>query len=160
MLGALFLGFYHCIVKINQRNLKINFFIQNKFRIFVTSKAIKLRYKFNKMENIIIDNKEEITIQKDYRGTTLELFYCKESNFYMATANVSGKQIATAMFENSKRLGGWCGNEIEVDKQYRRKGIMTELYNWVETKVNEKIVPTKTLTKASRAFWKNRQNAN
>ena len=140
--------------------MKINFFIQNKFRIFDISKAIKLRYKFNKMETIIIDNKEEITIQKDYSGITLELFYCKESNFYMATAIVEGKKIATSMFEYAKWLGGWCGNEIEVDKKYRRQGIMTELYNWVESKVNEKIVPTKTLTKASRAFWENRQYAN
>ena len=107
-------------------------------------------------ETIIIDNKEEITIQKDYRGITLKLFYCKESNFYMGSAILDGKQIATAMFEKSKRLGGWCGNEIEVDKKYRRKGIMTELYNWVEEKINQKIVPTKTLTNASRAFWKNR----
>ena len=112
------------------------------------------------MENIIIDNKEEITIQKDYRGFTLELFYCKESNFYMGTATFKGNQIATAMFEYSNWLGGWCGNEIEVDKKYRRQGIMTELYNWVEEKTNSKIVPTKTLTKASRAFWKNRQNEN
>jgi len=43
MLGALFLGFYHYIEKINQRNLKINFLFQNKFRIFDISKAIKLR---------------------------------------------------------------------------------------------------------------------
>ncbi len=71
---------------------------------------------------------------------------------------MQGKQIGTAQFEYAKWLSGWCGNEIEVDKKHRRKGIMTELYNWVEKKVNEKIVPTKTLTKASREFWKNRQN--
>ena len=49
MLGALLLGFYHCIEKINERNLKINFFIQNKFCIFDMSKAIKLRYKNKKL---------------------------------------------------------------------------------------------------------------
>jgi GNAT superfamily N-acetyltransferase len=110
------------------------------------------------METIIIDNSEEITITKQYNNVTLELFYCKESDFYMATANVEGNQIATAMFEYAKWLNGWCGNEIEVNKKYRRQGIMTELYNWVEEKVNEKIVPTKTLTKASRAFWTSRNN--
>ena len=112
------------------------------------------------MENIIIDNKEEITIQKQYKNFTLELFYDKDAKFYIGTAEIKGNQIATANFEFSKRLGGWCGNEIEVDKKYRRQGIMTELYNWVEEKTNSKIVPTKTLTKASKAFWKNRQNEN
>jgi hypothetical protein len=112
------------------------------------------------MENIIIDNSEEITITKQFNNITLELFYCKETDFYMGTANINNNQIATAMFENSPRLGGWCGNEIEVNKRYRRQGIMTELYNWVESKINEKIVPTKTLTKASKAFWTNRMNKN
>ena len=110
------------------------------------------------METIIRNTHEEITIQKQYKDFTLELFYCKETNFYMATANTAKKQIATAMFENSNRLGGWCGNEIEVNKKYRRLGIMTELYNWVESKVNKKIVPTRTRTKACKAFWNARLN--
>lgn len=70
------------------------------------------------------------------------------------------KQIATATFEYAKWLVGWCGNEIKVEKKYRIKGIMTELYNWVESKINENIVPIKTLTKDSRLLWKNRRNEN
>ena len=102
---------------------------------------------------ILINNSNELTVAKQYKEFTLVLFFDKVSNFYVASARVNNKQVATATFANSKRMGGWCGTDISVDKKFRRLGIMNELYNWVEDSVGSKLVPTKTLTKDSKAFW-------
>ncbi len=107
---------------------------------------------------VLIDNNNELTVSKSYKEFELVLFYDKADNFYVATAKMNGKQIATATFANSKRMGGWCGTDISVAKKFRRLGIMSQLYNWVEASVGSKLVPTKTLTNDSKLFWANRSN--
>lgn len=46
--------------------------------------------------------------------------------------------------------------EMQVEKKYQRKGIMSYLYDYIEKDRNIKLVPSDNLLKDGRAFWKNR----
>ena len=138
------------IAKIKERGGNVKQSVQNG--------KILLEYSFpDAKENIIIDNKNELTIKKPFSTIVdLILFYDKYDNFYIATAVIGNKEIARATFEYSKKLGGWFGNDIIVKPQYRRKGLMTALYDWVEEKTNSKIVPSLSLSKDAKGFWNSR----
>jgi hypothetical protein len=124
----------------------------------VQNGKILLEYWFNNSDEIIIrNNADELTIKKPFSTIIdLILYYDKADNFYIGTAVVKNKEIARATFEYSKKLGGWFGNDIIVKSQYRRKGIMTAIYDWVEEKTNSKIVRSLSLSKDSKAFWVSR----
>jgi len=124
----------------------------------IQSGKILLEYSFpNTKEIVLINNSDEITIKKPFSTTVdLILYYDKSDNFYIGTAVIDNKEIARATFEYSKKLGGWFGNDIVVKPQYRRKGIMTSIYDWVEAKTNSKIVPSLSLSKDAKGFWSSR----
>lgn len=119
---------------------------------------ILLEYSFiNSNEIIIMDDSDELTIKKPFSTIIdLILYYDKSDKFYIGTAVIDNKEIARATFEYSKKLGGWFGNDIVVKPQYRRKGIMSAIYDWVEEKTNSKIIPSLSLSKDAKGFWSSR----
>jgi hypothetical protein len=138
------------IAKIKERGGNVKQFVQNG--------KILLEYSFlNNNEIILKNNSDELTIKKPFSTIVdLILYYDKSNNFYIGTAVIDNKEIARATFEYSKKLGGWFGNDIAVKPQYRRKGIMTSIYDWVEEKTNSKIVPSLSLSKDAKGFWSSR----
>lgn len=138
------------IAKIKERGGNVNQSIKDG--------KILLEYSFNNSNEIIIwDNSDELTIKKSFSTIVhLLLYYDKSDKFYIGTAVIDNKEIARATFEYSKKLGGWFGNDIVVNPQYRRKGIMTAIYEWVEEKTNSKIVPSLSLSKDAKGFWSSR----
>jgi len=138
------------IAKIKERGGEVKQSVQNG--------KILLEYSFiNSNEIVIRDNSDELTIKKTFSTIVdLILYYDKSDNFYIGTAVIDNKEIARATFEYSKKLGGWFGNDIVVKPQYRRKGIMTAIYDWVEEKTNSKIIPSLSLSKDAKGFWSSR----
>jgi predicted nucleotidyltransferase len=49
----------------------------------------------------------------------------------------------------------WIDN-VEVDKPFKRKGVATFLYNYIEKDQNVKLKPSDSLFPEGKAFWKNR----
>ena len=138
------------IAKIKERGGNVNQSIKDG--------KILLEYSFpNSNETIILNNNEELTTKKHFStNIDLILYYDKIDNFYVGTAVVNNKEIARATFEYSKKLGGWFGNDINVVKMHRRKGVMTAMYDWVEEKTNSKIVPSLSLSKDAKLYWDSR----
>ncbi len=46
--------------------------------------------------------------------------------------------------------------EMQVEKKYQRKGVMSYLYDYIEKDRNIKLIPSENLLKDGRLFWKNR----
>jgi YesN/AraC family two-component response regulator len=65
-------------------------------------------------------------------------------------------EIARATFSYSKKLNGWYGNDVSVNKKFRRKGIMSAIYNFAEKLIGEKLKPSLSLSNNMKKFWKNR----
>lgn len=138
------------IAKIKERGGNVKQSVQNG--------NILLEYSFNNSNEIIIrNNSDELTIKKPFSTIVdLILYYDKSDKFYIGTAVIDNKEIARATFEHSNKLGGWFGNDIFVKPQYRRKGIMTSIYDWMQEKTNSKIVPSLSLSKDATEFWGSR----
>lgn len=46
--------------------------------------------------------------------------------------------------------------EMQIEKQFQRKGVMSYLYDYIEKDRNIKLIPSENLLKDGRLFWKNR----
>lgn len=46
--------------------------------------------------------------------------------------------------------------EMQIEKKFQRKGVMSYLYDYIEKDRNIKLIPSENLLKDGRLFWKNR----
>lgn len=51
-------------------------------------------------------------------------------------------------------------DSIEIDEDFRRKGLATFLYNYIENDLNIKLQPDKVQTQDGKVFWKSRLKKN
>jgi predicted GNAT family acetyltransferase len=94
------------------------------------------------LENTIYE-KEEYSINHELVDNKIIIF-AKDS---------SGNKIARAAFIiKNDNLKTAPGNIVWVDKNYRRKGIATEMYKYAEKLTGKKIIRTHT-TGEGGAFW-------
>jgi hypothetical protein len=68
-------------------------------------------------------------------------------------AFINGEDVADVSFRNSD---GWYSMNSVTNKSKQRLGIMTAIYNYVESKFNIKINPSKEQSPNAINFWKNR----
>ncbi len=62
------------------------------------------------------------------------------------------KRIGFADIDNNKREISF----VNINKEYRRKGVSTFLYNYIEKDLGYKLKPSEDLLEEGEAFWKNR----
>lgn len=100
---------------------------------------------------------ENLDIKKKSFNNDITLISDYDDAIYVIIArhNING-EIARATFEHSNKLGGWYGNDVFVDKRYRRIGIMSGIYDFAEELIGEKLVPSLTLSRNMKKFWDNR----
>jgi hypothetical protein len=80
----------------------------------------------------------------------------KTGHFYIKAADSSGNEVGSALFE-TRNGKVWSGNDIEVSKANRRKGIMTAMYDFAQSE-GHPLVPTESLTEEGKSFWKSRKS--
>ena len=101
---------------------------------------------------------EKKVTDKDGNEITLTIDKNKDDkHFYIKAKDSSGKEVGSALFETSNGKV-WSGNEIEVNKSNRRKGIMSAIYDFAESE-GHPLEPTKSLSKEGKAFWENRKQS-
>jgi len=100
---------------------------------------------------------ENYDIKKKQFNDDIQLISDQEDGVYVITArhNKVG-EIARATIEYSKKLNGWYGNDVFVDKNFRRIGIMTSIYDFAEELIGEKIIPSLSLINTMKKFWNKR----
>ncbi len=114
-----------------------------------TTKVIEDGDKWYKAEKSVKD--------KDGNDITLTIDKNKDTNhFYIKAKDNKGNEIGSALFETDNGKV-WSGNEIEVNEGNRRKGIMSEIYDFAESE-GHPLEPTKSLSKEGKAFWENRKS--
>jgi len=114
-----------------------------------TAKVIEDGDKWYKAEKSVKD--------KDGNDITLTIDKNKDTNhFYIKAKDNKGNEIGSALFETDNGKV-WSGNEIEVNEGNRRKGIMSEIYDFAESE-GHPLEPTKSLSKEGKAFWENRKS--
>ena len=74
-------------------------------------------------------------------------------NLIGCNAFINGEDVADVSFRNSD---GWYSMNSVTAKSKQRLGIMTAIYNYVESKFNIKINPSKEQSPQAINFWKNR----
>jgi hypothetical protein len=67
-------------------------------------------------------------------------------------------ELARVTFDYSKKLNGWYGNDVSVDKNFRRFGMMTAIYDFAEELIGEKLVPSLSLSSNMKKFWNKRND--
>lgn len=85
----------------------------------------------------------KLKIKKEYFPETNEIFYIVLLN---------NNEIGSAVYRTNKNVVDSTG----IDKEYRRKGINTWLYDYIEKDQNVKLIPSKTLMREGELFWRNR----
>ena len=86
---------------------------------------------------------KKLKIKKEYFPETNEIFYIVLLN---------NNEIGSAVYRTNKNVVDSTG----IDKEYRRKGINTWLYNYIEKDQGVKLIPSKTLMRDGELFWRNR----
>ena len=74
-------------------------------------------------------------------------------NLIGCVAFINGEDVADASFRNNN---GWYSMNSVTSKPYQKLGIMTTIYNYVESKFNIKINPSKEQSQNAINFWKSR----
>jgi hypothetical protein len=102
-----------------------------------------------------LNDNYDIKKKKFNNEITLISYY--EDNVYVIIAqHINNSEIARTTFSYSKKLGGWYGNDVFVDKNFRKIGILTAIYDFVEELIGEKLTPSFSLSRNMKKFWANR----
>ena len=94
---------------------------------------------------------------KDGQEITLKYLYDNTPDnkvAYILGIDKNGNQVSTVMIEQGKN-GKWKGNDLEVDKKYRRKGLATAMYDYADEQ-GHNLTPTKSLKPDGIKFWQKR----
>lgn len=86
----------------------------------------------------------------------LVLVYEKRTESFNVKAMLKNTEIANANFDYSIDLSGWAGSNIVVNESFRRIGIMSAIYDWVEQETHTRLVPSNFLTEEAELFWESR----
>ena len=86
---------------------------------------------------------KKLKIKKEYFPETNEIFYIVLLN---------NNEIGSAVYRTNKNVVDSTG----IDKEYRRRGVNTWLYDYIEKDQNVKLTPSKTLMREGELFWRNR----
>ena len=70
-----------------------------------------------------------------------------------------GQVIAQAIFRTTENPDDLNSDDTWVDKNYRRMGIATKMYNWAQ-ELGNTVVPSKFRSTAGKKFWKSRKHEN
>lgn len=79
-----------------------------------------------------------------------------ETTVYIVRAIIGNKVVGYANFYEDY---GTIEN-VQVVKKYRRKGVATRIYDFVENKFKIKLEPSDVLELDGLSFWKNREPSN
>jgi hypothetical protein len=100
---------------------------------------------------------ENYNIEKKIFNSEITLISDYEDGVYVITAqHINNGEIARAIFSYSKKVGGWYGNDVSVNKNFRRIGIMSSIYDFAEELIGEKLKPSFSLSRNMKMFWGNR----
>lgn len=82
-----------------------------------------------------------------------KLEFSSDNIMFVYVVFFRGKKIAYAeIFENANYI-----EDVQIfDEKYRRKGLATYLYNYIEHDLHKKLVPSSFLLKDGEKFWENR----
>lgn len=86
---------------------------------------------------------KKLKIKKECFPETNEIFY---------VVLLNNNEIGSAVYRTNKNVVDSTG----IDKEYRRKGINTWLYNYIEKDQGVRLIPSKTLMREGELFWRNR----
>lgn len=86
---------------------------------------------------------KKLKVKKEYFPETNEIFYIVLLN---------NNEIGSAVYRTNKNVVDSTG----IDKEYRRKGVNTWLYDYIEKDQGVKLIPSKTLMRDGELFWRNR----
>lgn len=86
---------------------------------------------------------KKLKIKKEYFPETNEIFYIVLLN---------NNEIGSAVYRTNTNVVDSTG----IDKEYRRKGINTWLYDYIEKDQKIKLIPSNTLMREGMLFWRNR----
>lgn len=97
--------------------------------------------------------------KKDIGDFVLLNFREKDNDWYLfdsikAFDKVDGTEIANASYGKSRKYS-ILKSTIDVRPDKRRLGIASEIYQWIEELVGEKIHPEPNHSKSAKAFWSN-----
>ena len=110
-----------------------------------------------------VSSEREVTINKTVKlkdGTEVKLKYMLTNEpdntvAYILGFDKNNNQISTVMIEKG-RDGKWKGNDLSVEKKYRRKGLATAMYDFADSE-GHNLTPTNSLQPDGKEFWKNRK---
>lgn len=102
-------------------------------------KDLKKRKRNPRDENII----KQLQIGKNYHG----------SDNIVYTAFIEDELICIVNYDKLTKTIEW----VNIEKpEYKRKGIVSYIYDYIEKDLRIKLKPSKSLTPDGEAFWKNR----
>lgn len=82
--------------------------------------------------------------------------YADVTDRIIAVAECNGVQVGWATFIiDDPDYCAFC-LEIEIASDHQRRGIMSQMYSEVETRIGHHLVPSKQLTPESAAYWNKR----
>ena len=72
-------------------------------------------------------------------------------------ADIKYQETRGYILHYSDWVNGWFGNDAFVDKNFRRMGIITAIYEFAEEIIVEKLVPSLSLSPNMEKFWSKRE---